>query len=112
VNSIEWFASADDICRAFVGLAELQHEPGLRPIATILSKNNGGIDLPVTTWPRVWFKGGSESGVLTLGYLATDTQGTTFVVVVQTADPTIAFNEELAAVRLLGVVAGGFDLAR
>jgi beta-lactamase class A len=112
VNSIEWFASADDICRAFVGLAELQREPGLGPIATILSTNNGGIDLASTTWPRVWFKGGSESGVLTLGYLATDTQGETFVVVALTEDPTAAFNEQLAAVRLLAVVAGGFDLAR
>jgi hypothetical protein len=28
----------------------------------------------------VWFKGGSEPGVLTLGWLATDNHGKTFVV--------------------------------
>ena len=72
INSIEWFASADDLCRALSGLAKLQAVPALSPLGTVLSTNSGGIDLSAGTWPRIWFKGGSEPGVLTLGYLARD----------------------------------------
>ena len=86
INSIEWFASADDIYRAFTGLAKFQAKPGLGPIATALPINNGGLNLNAGTWPRVSSKGGSEPGVLTLGYLARDSRGQTFVVVVLTED--------------------------
>ena len=39
------------------------------------------------TWPSVWFKGGSESGVLTLGWLSTNRHGETFVVEAMVANP-------------------------
>ncbi len=113
INSIEWFASADDICRALAGLAESQAEPGLGPIATVLSTNNGGLNLNPGTWPRVWFKGGSEPGVLTLGYLARDSSGQTFVVVVLTEDTSKPVQESLAVeIQALDVVAGAFGLLR
>ena len=50
-----------------------------------------------TTWPRIWFKGGSEPGVLTLGYLARDHAGGTFVVIVLTEDQAQPVQESLAA---------------
>jgi hypothetical protein len=112
VDTIEWFASPDDLCRAFVGLRSLRAERGLGPIGTVLSVNDGGIDLSASLWPTVWFKGGSEPGVLTLGYLARDNKGQTFVVVVMIDNPTDAFNEQATALQLLGVVAGAFDLLR
>jgi len=113
INSIEWFASADDICRALAGLAVLQSEPGLAPIATVMSTNNGGINLNAGTWPRVWFKGGSEPGVLTLGYLARDSRGQTFVVVVLTEDTSKPVQESLSVeIQALDVVAGAFALLR
>jgi hypothetical protein len=112
VDTIEWFASPDDLCRAFVGLRSLRAERGLGPIGTVLSVNNGGIDLSASLWPTVWFKGGSEPGVLTLGYLAQDNRGQTFVVVVMIDNPTNAFNEQATALQLLSVVAGAFDLLR
>jgi len=110
VGSIEWFASPQDMCRAFAGLDALQATPGLGPIGTVLSMNDGGVALPRSTWSRVWFKGGSEAGVLTLGYLARDTAGRTFVVVAMLENPTTAIDEETASIRLLDVVSSAFAL--
>ena len=81
IDTIEWFASPDDICRAFAGLQQLAAQPALAPLGPILSANNGDIELDPAQWPTVWYKGGSEPGVLTLGYLATNSKGQTFVVV-------------------------------
>jgi beta-lactamase class A len=89
IDSLEWFASADDVCRAFSGLSDLSKKPGLSPVASALSINNGGIGLDSTTWPTVWFKGGSEPGVWTLGYLARDSQGRTFVITALASDPSV-----------------------
>ena len=112
INSIEWFASADDLCRAFAGLASLSAEPGLHPLDTVLSTNDGGIGLNRTEWPTVWFKGGSEAGVLTLGYLARDASGHTFVVIALTENPAKTFDEQTSALRLLAIVSGAFGLLR
>jgi hypothetical protein len=113
IGSIEWFASAQDLCHAFTGLAALQAEPGLNPISTVLSANDGGVGLSATTWPRIWFKGGSEAGVLTLGYLARDIAGGIFVVIVLTEDQAQPVQESLAAeIQGLNVVTGAFNLLR
>jgi beta-lactamase class A len=114
INSIEWFASADDLCRAFSGLAALRHERGLGQLNTILSTNSGGIGLRARTWPTVWFKGGSEPGVLTLGYLARDSRGRTFVVIVLTENPDAAARQQSVAVQaqLLAAIASAFALLR
>jgi hypothetical protein len=111
INSIEWFASPEDICHAFAGLTALETEPGLGPINAILSTNNGGIELKASTWPSVWFKGGSEPGVLTLGYLARDSSGRTYVVVtmLENTKKAIASSSTLLG---LGVVRGALDLLR
>ena len=85
IDTIEYFASPDDICRAFAGLQQLAAQPGLAPLGSILSANDGSIGLDPAQWPTVWFKGGSEPGVLTLGYLATNSKGQTFVVVAMLA---------------------------
>jgi len=65
--------------------------------------------LSATTWNRVWFKGGSEPGVLTLGYLARDKAGKTFVVVAMLENPSkpIASSATLLG---LGVVTGALNL--
>jgi beta-lactamase class A len=110
INSIEWFAAPTDVCRAFSGLAQLAHAPGLSPVGGALSLNDGGVDLPRARWPSVWFKGGSESGVLTLGYRARDAGGRTFVVVAMIENPRAAFVEELVTTKLLDVVSSAFAL--
>jgi beta-lactamase class A len=111
INSIEWFASADDLCRALAGLASLEREPGLSPLNEVLSTNNGGIGLSATSWPRIWFKGGSEPGVLTLGYLARDAGGQSFVVIVLSEDTTKPVQESAAIeIRALDAINGAFGL--
>lgn len=89
IDSLEWFASADDICRIFAGLSGLSANPNLTPVATALSINDGGLGLDTATWPTVWFKGGSEPGVSTMGYLARDSQGRTFVVSALASNPRV-----------------------
>ena len=109
INTIEWFASPDDICKTFSGLADLQSKPGMSPLKTILSTNTGGIELSPATWPTIWFKGGSEPGVLTLGYLAKDSQGQTYVVVALTESPTHTLSAA-STLQLLAAVQGAFGL--
>jgi hypothetical protein len=111
IDSIEWLASPDDICRAFSGLAALRAEPGLDPLGTVLSTNNGGIGLSATAWPTIWFKGGSEPGVLTLAFLARDRAGRTDVVVALTENPAKALGPT-SVNDLLAVVKGAFGLLR
>ena len=111
IDTIEWFASADDICRAFAGLQQLAAQPWLAPLGPILSANNGGIGLHPAQWPTVWYKGGSEPGVLTLGYLATNSNGQTFAVVAMLSDPAAALPPS-AMLGLLAIVQGAFELVR
>jgi hypothetical protein len=111
IDTIEWFASPDDICRAFAGLQQLAAQPRLAPLGSILSANDGGIGLDPAQWPTVWFKGGSEPGVATVGYLATNGKGQTFVVVVMLSDPAAALSPSTPT-GLLAMVRGAFELVR
>ena len=105
----EWFASADDICQAFAGLSDLSTKPGLSPLSTVLSVNDGGLGLSSTTWPTVWFKGGSEPGVVTLGYLARDSQGRAFVVTALASNPHSPIDGGSTLV-LRGLIRSAFNL--
>jgi beta-lactamase class A len=109
IDTIEWFASPDDICRAFAGLQQLAAQPGLAPLGSVLSANNGGIELDPAQWRAVWYKGGSEPGVLTLGYLATNGTGQTFVVVAMLSNPAAVLSPS-AAIKLLSIVQATFEL--
>ncbi len=109
IEKIEWFGSPDDICRAFVGLQQLSHQPKLSPIASIFSVAKGGLGLDPSEWPTVWFKGGSEPGVLTLGYMATNSEGQTFVVSVMLSNATAALAPS-ATFALADAVVGAFGL--
>ena len=95
VDEIEWFASPDDVCRTFAGLHVLSTEPALSPtLSAVLSREVGGIGLDSSEWPTVWFKGGSEPGVLTLGWLATNRNGETFVVEAMVSNPDAILSED------------------
>jgi hypothetical protein len=99
-----------DICRVYASLAALARQPKLAPLAHILELNSGGIGLSSSQWPAVWFKGGSEPGVLTLNYLATAHGGRTYVVSVLTANPSSPV-PDAAALTLLSAIRGAFTLA-
>jgi len=110
IDTLEWFASPDDICRAFAGLHQLAARPALAPLDPIVSANDGGIGLDPAQWPTVWFKGGSDPGVLTLGYLSTNSKDQTFVVVAMLANPAAALPPQ-AIVVLQEIVRAAFELA-
>ncbi|WP_061296346.1 serine hydrolase [Herbidospora cretacea] len=108
VNTIEWFGSPTDMCRALVSLNGL----GGAELNEIMGANDAGLGLNQQQWPTVWFKGGSEPGVLTLGYLAKSDQGKTSVVVVEATDAKKAIPEMAAATEYLALIRGAFGLLR
>ncbi len=108
IDSIEWFASPTDICSVYASLSSLARRD--RNVASTLQINDGSIGLDSAQWPTVWFKGGSEPGVLTLNYLARTRSGQTYVVSVLAQNPKGAI-PDAATSALLGAVKGAFQLA-
>jgi beta-lactamase class A len=111
INSLEYFASATDICRAYTALAALARRPGLSPIGQVLSLNDESLALDPAQWKTTWFKGGSEPGVLTLAYLATTRTGHSYVVTVLAENPSQSIDETAAIPVILAAIKGAFTLA-
>lgn len=111
IDSLEWFASPTDICRVYASLATLARQPDLAPVAAALQINNGGIGLDSSQWRTVWFKGGSEPGVLTLTYLATTRGGQSYAVSVLAENPAAPIAQTAASLTLLSAIKGAFGLA-
>lgn len=111
IEDIEWFASPTDVCGAFAGLQQQAADPALEPLAAVLSQEDAGIGLDPGEWPTVWYKGGSEPGVLTLGWLATDADGATYVVEAMVSDPGAPLAPE-AITDLVALAADAFGLVR
>jgi hypothetical protein len=109
IGSIEWFASASDMCALFAQLYAGASSPALEPVATALSYNSGDIGLSRSAWPLIWFKGGSETGVLTLGYLGRRADDTVAVVVLQLSDPTQAIAADVT-LKAISDVHAAFNL--
>ena len=111
INSLEYFASASDICRAYTSLAALARRPGLAPIGQVISLYDDGLQLDPAQWKTTWFKGGSEPGVLTLAYLATTRTGHSYVVTVLAENPSQPIDETTAIPIILSAIKGAFTLA-
>lgn len=94
-----------------MGLQQLSTRLGLAAIGSVLSTNTGDIQPEESTWPTIWFKGGSEPGVLTLGYLAKDSSGHTFVVVVMAENPSAPLPIS-ATSDVLAIAKGAFTLVK
>ena len=109
IDTLEIQASPDDICRAFAGLQQFAAQPGLASLGSILSANNGAIGLDPAQWPTVWSKGGSGPGVLTVGYLATNSKGQAFVVTAMLSDPAVVLSPS-ALPGLLAIAQAAFEL--
>ncbi len=86
IDSLEWFASATELCRALATLHTMSMEPGLEPIRAILSLNRGGV-LDPATWPYAGYKGGYEAGVYNMTWLLERTDGRLFVLTAGFNDP-------------------------
>jgi len=109
VETIEWFAAPDDVCRAFAGLQDLRRDPALGPLDDVLSLQTAGIDLDPDDWPTLWYKGGSEPGVLSLGWLGVTAEGETYVVEAMVLNPNAPLAES-AITDLVEVAHDAFDL--
>jgi Beta-lactamase enzyme family/ORF 12 gene product N-terminal len=110
IDSLEYFGSASDICRAYASLATLDRQPGLSPIGQVLSVNDDGLQLDPAQWKTTWFKGGSEPGALSLAYLATTRAGPSYVVTVLAENPSQPLGDN-AIGAIVSAVKGAFTLA-
>ena len=112
VGTLEWFASPMDICRVFAYLGAKTEPSSVRAIDHALTINDGGLKLDRASWPTVWFKGGSEPGVLTLAFLAKSMNGERFVVVSMVSNSTTTFDETATASELEALTKGAFGLIK
>jgi hypothetical protein len=106
IDEIEWFASPSDLCRLMAALDVRSEQPGLEPIAEVLSRNPG---LPIdrVAFPFIAFKGGSEPGVLNLTWLVHAQSGSRYFVSIGLNNPSAPIADEAAALR---TALGIFDL--
>ncbi len=68
VDAIEWFVSADDLCKVMVSLKKRADAPVTAPVGAILSLSRGIPD-EKHAFEYVGYKGGSEPGVLNMTWL-------------------------------------------
>ena len=95
-DRLEWFGTLLDLCMVHVLLQERALEPGLEPVAEILSLNPG---VPSDDWDYIAFKGGSEPGLLAVSWLVRDGERTfAFAATVLDREQPI---EELEAVLVM-----------
>lgn len=107
IDTIEWFASPADVCRAYAELARLDDGR----VGEVMSANDAGLGLPRDRWRQVWFKGGSEPGVYDLSFRARTTGGRTYVVTLMGVDPEAPFDDGKTGQEFLALARGGFALA-
>jgi len=105
IDTIEWFASANDLTRVMAWLAQETAKPAAQPAKEIL-KINPGLPLDPTAWPYVGYKGGSETGVLNLTFWLTNAKGDNFAVALTWNNPDAAVDEKV----LLGIAQRTIDL--
>jgi hypothetical protein len=85
-QSIEWFASPSDLCRAMAYLQQHGENPDMSPIFDALSINPG-VNFDATTWRYVGFKEGYETGVKSMVWLLQRADGRWFTLASIINDP-------------------------
>jgi len=86
IEQLEWFASAQDLCRLMLSLQQRSQEPGLAPLRDVLAQDPG-LPIDAEQFPYIAFKGGSEPGVLNLTWLVERRDGARFFVSIGLNDP-------------------------
>ena len=89
---VEWFATPSDLCNLAVGLLSLDER--VPEIGSILGLNPG-IPAAQGTWDRLWFKGGSEPGLLA-AWFVTEAEGRVFFSAGSVVDSGAAIDGEEA----------------
>lgn len=95
IEELEWFATAQDICR-LMGRLKVQGDSDVNVTNTLAI--NPGLSLNRTTWPYVGYKGGSEPGVLVYSFLLQRSDGGWFFLFVGVNDP-LAEVDSIVATR-------------
>jgi beta-lactamase class A len=85
-QSVEWFASPSDLCRAMAYLQDQGQQQGMSPVLDALSINPG-IPFDATTWRYVGFKEGYETGVKSYVWLLQRADGRWFTIAAIINDP-------------------------
>jgi len=85
-QSIEWFASPSDLCRAVAYLQNAAQQPGMSAIYDALSINPG-LNFNAATWRYVGFKEGYETGVKSMVWLLQRADGRWFTIAAIINDP-------------------------
>ncbi len=73
LDNLEWFATPADLCRALVAVSA-------DPEAASILQVNPGIPDESARWESIGYKGGSEPGLLAVGWIVTDAEGRTFTI--------------------------------
>lgn len=74
VDSVEWFASTAELCKAMAYFYHQAKGSLSDPVLQIMAVNPG-INLSRDAWPYVGYKGGSEPGTINMTYLAQSAKG-------------------------------------
>ena len=104
VDTIEWFATMRDIEHALLSLRDAWARPGLEPVKDIMMANLG-LPFDRDIWSLVAFKGGSEPGVLALGWLLERSDGEVFTFALAVNDTTTPLDQEAITLTAGGAVA-------
>ncbi|GAA3552004.1 serine hydrolase [Nonomuraea rosea] len=107
LDTLEWFGSPADVCEAYAGLAKLRD----KRVGEALSINDAGLGLDGGEWPVVWYKGGSELGLVDMSFLARTAKGRTYVVTSMSVDPGAPIGEQ-ATMELVALARGAFTLVK
>lgn len=86
IDTIEWFASAADLCRALASLQRQAQQPGLGQVKALLS-TAPGIVFDARVWRYVGYKSGYETGVLNHTWLLQRGDGRWFAMILTLNDP-------------------------
>ncbi|MEU6743220.1 serine hydrolase [Streptosporangium sandarakinum] len=108
IDTLEWFGSPRDVCRAYAGLLKQNDDR----LDEVLSANDAGLGLDPAAWPTVWYKGGSESGVLDMAFLGRTAEGKTYVVTTLASDTRAPLDEGAVAPEIISLSRGGFGLVK
>lgn len=87
IDGVEWFATANDLCKLMVSLWGMGAQSELEPIREILVSNRGGVD-DTEMFPEAGYKGGYEAGVVNMTYVLEREDGRLFFVTAGYNDPS------------------------
>jgi hypothetical protein len=105
IDDVEWFATPAEVASAHLWLDAYRDRQGFEPLAAVVGTNSY-VRLDPTVWPESSFKGGSEPGLVLLGWLLHRADGRRFVVVVAASNPDAAIDE----LRVASISQGIIDL--